>query len=234
MVLVSDSISRYLLYALILFSVNSIAQETACPDRSDAQPTTPIESDVQSRRIAALSPTWKGDETARFTWFSAYVGTNGRLDIVCCFSSSLPITNVEIGALRPKLAKLRFTRAIHDEKHLRTFINFTIIGVRRDSGIESRLYLNQQHLKEKYGIEYIAPQRVGRFGRYRSGRLSAVFAVDVNANGAPSNPRVIRWDIGTDGAKARFLSYIGQECFIPGFVNGKPVGMSYFEAFERW
>jgi len=222
-----------LLLTLTLNGIDNAAAALSCPDRSNAQPARLVESDVQSRRINNLTSIWKGSEPFRFTWFSAYVDVDGHLDGVCCYSSTEKITNVEAGKLLPKLEKLRFAPAMHLGEHSRAYVNFTIIGVRTDSGFQSRLFLNQLRFKEEYGIDYLAPQRLGTFGRNLSVRLRAEYVVDVNAKGSPGNARISEWHMGPDSARERFLRYVGEECFIPGFVNGEPVDMEFYEVFQR-
>jgi len=211
----------------------SNAQDDSCPDRSTAIPAQLIVSDVQKRRIANLSPPWRGDEQFRFTWFSGYVGVDGRMDGICCYSSSRQISTSESRNLKEKLETLRFTSATDDGEKLEAYVNFTIIGVKTEAGIDSRLFLNQLRSKEEFGIDYIAPQRVGLFRGFASSRIRGEYALDIDSKGQPSNPRVTQWHAGSESAKEGLIDYISQKCFIPGRVNDNPTAMPYFEVVQR-
>jgi hypothetical protein len=225
--------SRVSLLVFIFASLQSAAQDGACPDRSNAEPAQLIDSDVQKRRVSNLSPPWRGDEQFRFTWFSGYVGVDGRLDRICCYSSSKQISSSESGDLREKLKDLRFTPASHDGEKLEAYVTFTIIGVKTGSGLESRLFLNQLRSKEEFGIDYIAPQRIGLFGAFSSSRIRGEYALDIDERGIPSNARITQWHTGSDGARDGLLDHVSQKCFIPGKVNDQPVAMPYFEVIQR-
>ena len=203
-----------------------------CPDRSDAMPARLSDTEANLRRAANLSPTWRGDEQFRFTFFSAYVGIDGRLDRICCYSSTRKITNTEAGKLRPKLEDLRFIPAEHNGEKLRTYVNFTIIGVKTADGLESRLFLNQMRFREEHGIDYTSPQRVGNFRRGDLGSLRAEYVVDILPTGQPANARISQWFKGSDGLKERFVEYVSDECFIPGSINGEAVEMPYYEVIQ--
>lgn len=212
---------------------SSIAQGASCPDRSAAIPAQLIISDVQKRRIANLSPPWRGDEQFRFTWFSGYVGVDGRLDGICCYSSSQQISSSESRDLREKLGALRFTSATDGGERLEAYVSFTIIGVKTETGIESRLFLNQLRSKEEFGIDYIAPQRIGPFRGFASSRIRGEYALDIDSKGQSSNPRVTQWHAGSESAQQGLIDYVSEKCFIPGRVNDKPTAMPYFEVVQR-
>ena len=226
-------ISRGLLRVFVFASLQSAAQDGVCPDRSNAEPARLIDSDVQKRSVANLSPPWRGDEQFRFTWFSGYVGVDGRLDGICCYSSSKQISSSESRDLREKLKDLRFTPATDNGEKLEAYVSFTIIGVKTDSGIEARMFLNQLRSKEEFGIDYIAPQRIGVFGAFASSRIRGEYALDVDVRGTPSNARITQWHMGSDGARDGLLEHVSQKCFIPGKVNNQPVAMPYFEVIQR-
>jgi len=211
----------------------SNAQDASCPDRSAAIPAQLIDSDVQKRRVANLSPPWRNDEKFRFTWFSGYVGVDGRLDGICCYASSQQISSSESGDLKKKLEALRFTSATDDGEKLEAYVSFTVIGVKMEAGIESRLFLNQLRSKEEFGIDYIAPQRIGLFRGFASSRIRGEYALDIDSKGQPSNARVTQWHVGSDSAKEGLIDYVSEKCFIPGQVNDEPVAMPYFEVFQR-
>jgi hypothetical protein len=222
---------QFVLLSSVLAAISADAQEQSCPDRSAAIPAAIFDSDVNKRRISLLSPTWSSDEQLRFTWFSAYVGQNGNLDNICCFSSSRTITNVQAERLLEDLRKIRFEPASLDGKHMNVYANFTIIGVKTDAGFESRLFMSQLQSKDKHGINYSAPQRVNRNGRPPSTRSRSEFTVDVSKEGWPSNPSATQWVKGSNKMKQRFLDYMLNQCFVPGKVNGEAIAIPYFETF---
>lgn len=217
----------------LLVAFASHAQDQACPDYSGATPAAIRDTDANLRRVASLSPSWRGDEQFRFTWFSAYVGINGELDNICCYESTKKVSRIEARELYEKLQDIQFIPAEHNDQTLEVYVNFTIIGVKTDSGTQARLFLNQLHSKEEYGIDYTAPQRIGDFGRQMSSNQRSELAVTVDTKGTPSNARAIQWAKGSDSTRERFLDYMRQQCFIPAMVNGEPVEMTYYERFYR-
>jgi len=224
---------QLVLLSSILVAISANAQEQPCPDRSDAIPAAIFDSEVNHRRISILSPTWSSDEQLRFTWFSAYVGQNGNLDNICCFSSSRTITNVQTEKLLDNLRKIRFEPASLNDRHMNVYVNFTIIGVKTDAGFESRLFMSQLQSKDKHGINYTAPQRVNRNGRPPSTRSRSEFTVDVSKEGRPSNASATQWAKGSNKMKQRFMDHMLDQCFVPGTVDGEAIAIPYFETFQN-
>jgi len=82
--------------------------------------------------------------------------------------------------------------------------------------------------KEEFGIDCIAPQRIGPLRGFASSRNRCEYALDIDSKGQSSNPRVTQWYAGSESTKQGLLDFVSQKCFIPVRVNEKSITMPYF------
>lgn len=129
--------------------------------------------------------------------------------------------------------------AIHDGHQVKVFAGFTVVFKKTNEGINSTLLMNRLSSKDKFGTQYIAPQRVSS-GRMwvimHGGSVGSVWGeitVDVDSEGTPSNPRVSRVDRGPKYKIDHFAKKMNDHCFISGFADGIAVEMPYSEVFHN-
>jgi hypothetical protein len=207
------------------------ANAADCKDMSTAQPASLDLRESEQRLMQTLSPAWRGDEQLRLTSFGAYVNRNGEINDPCCWTSSIKLSSDDGERLRDKLRQLRLRPATLDGQPLEVFVGFTVVGMKTDAGIESRLLLNQLWSREKFGSTYTAPQRIGQSNQ-ASVRVRGEIAVDVSNTGKALATSVHSWEQGSKKRRNYLLEMMNDECYIPGFVDGQPTAMTYVERFH--
>lgn len=231
-------------FVLILSSVLLVfnaanSRSSQCTDMSEAQPARLIIGENHKQKIARLMPKWRTDASSRFVHFGGYVGLDGKLNRVSGIYSSIAMNGSARDRLVNRLQWLDFTPAIDRGEKLRVFVSFTLIGTNKDGVIRTSLLLNHLSQHEKYGANYLAPQRISSGaswwtgGTRIEGAIWGELSVDISQEGYPGNAQITRWATGSKRMKTRFLRKIVMQCFIPGSFQGESVALPYVEVFQH-
>ena len=237
------NLRRFFCVSVIVSSISftgiSSAEDPTCPDMSAARPATLAASEKQRGIVRGLSPTWKSDSKFLLLEFGAYVNKDRHLGAICCLSASEHVSDGSLRRVGRSLRRLEFEPASYNGEPAEVYISFSIIGRKTESGIVSSLLMNQRLSADKYGLGYIAPQRLwqdkpmwGAGSMLKPGVRGEIVA-DVDATGHVTGARISRWDGGPPMARESFIDSMKSRCFIPGMVDGVATAMPFKEMFEN-
>jgi len=226
---------QFLSIALVLLIGTPAIAE--CPDLSGAHAAQLLDNELQNELIADLVASWRSDEPVRLMKFGASVTKSGRLENVCCISSTHRMSNGARQRLGRKLVRLRFSPASNNGDMLRVHAVFTLLARKTPDGVQNVIL--QSHLLsiDEFGMNYIAPQRIWARSMTAGRRLSGPLYLEVQAMidkmGHASDATVS--DKGSNSAvlDGSVLARIESACYVPGFLNGEVTEMLYSEAFEQ-
>lgn len=216
-----------------LVCASASAAPANCPDYGNAEPAGLNAGAYQAAALRALSPAWDGDEQFRLTWFGGYITEEGKLGQTCCFSSSIEASLGELRDVNARVNKLEFTPARIDGKPVTVYVSFTILAVKTADGIQSQLLFNQLQSRDRFGIDYVAPQRIGQFPELSASEVSVEVEAQVSDAGTAHDSDVVQWETGSRQIRREIENLMDQQCFIPGKVKGVAQAMPYREIIDR-
>jgi len=213
--------------------------EADCPDLSGAQPARLLQTEQQQKMTAELLSDWKSDEPLRIVKLGGYILETGKLQDLCCISSTFGISPGAQRLLNRRLERLKFEPANSGGKNFKVFVGLTVLGKKTDSGIQTALLLNHLYSIDEFGIDYSAPQRLwvqsmwsGQ--RMQSGSVYVEIEAMVDETGQATNGTVRDQEKRGSGIDGALASRIESACFIPGFFENKPTKMRYVEAMSNF
>lgn len=209
------------------------AAPARCPEGANAVPAKLAGDGAQASVVHSLSPEWDSAEQFRLTWFGGYVNENGRLEQTCCFSSSIDASVGELREIDAKVKRLEFSPARINGEPVKVYVSFTILGMRTPDGVRSELLFNQLLARDRFGIAYTAPQRIGQFPELSASEISVEVETQVGADGKPRDSKVVQWEKGSRQIRRQIVKLMKEQCYIPGMANGKAEAMPYREVIDR-
>ena len=202
-----------------------------------------IREDVANALRAATFPTLnKGDELV--LRFAAKITKTGHAkhQIVYRWGEPEISEDFEKAVYRQLgLSDFRLNPARVNDRLVSVWFNFTLVLEGHESGSKADIHPSLLHMKDRYGENYIGPQKHDYMGypnrcRLRAGQIinrnanaSRVwFAVDIDEKGLPSNFRIISGEHSTNcGELLEKLALEGK--YIPAQYNGQFIKATYFQ-----
>ena len=97
--------------------------------------------------------------------------------------------------------------------------------------------MNQLYSMDKFGTDYLAPQRIWMQnmlakGRRAAGRVFFEIQATVNTSGHASDAKVVSQTQAAAGMDSITTARMESACYVPGYYDGKPTEMMYSESFE--
>ena len=221
---------------LCMTATTSIADE--CPDLSSARPAQLVNSDQNLEIISELVSPWKLDEPVRLIKLGAYINKTGRIEGACCSSSTHKMSAGASRLLGRRLERLIFKPASHNGEALRVFAGFSVVAKKSSDGVVIDLLMNQLHSMDRFGTDYLAPQRIWTKsmwseGRRAGGRVYFEVQATVSTSGHGSDGKVVNQNQEAAAIGGITTARLESACYIPGYYDGKPTEMIYLESFAK-